>query len=108
MNSDHRVSAKIGDFITEAVKEDAAGDLRQRVGPGKGGEYDAHHRGINTQLCGQLRRGNPQHRAVEIVDHGTDRQQRKDTDTPPGRPRAGRGGGRRVIMAIRVHSRFLS
>ena len=24
------------------------------------------------------------------------------------RPRAGRGGGRRVIMAIRVHSRFLS
>ena len=92
---------KIGDFVAKAVKKQPAGDLRQGVGPGESGEKYPHDRWIDPQLSGELWGGDPQHGAVEVVDHGADGQQRKNADAPPGAARGdGRLGGSRRVRAI--------
>ncbi len=85
VNSDHRVSdKKVGHFVAKAVEKQSAGDLRQSIGPGEGGEEDSHDRRVDPQLSGELWGGDPQYGAIEIVDHGANGQQRKNADTPPG------------------------
>lgn len=89
---------KIGHFVAKTVEKQPAGDLRQSVGPGESGEEDPHERRVDPQLTGQLWGGDPQHGAIEVVDHGADGQQRKNADAPPGAARGDGwlGGGRRV------------
>ncbi len=100
---------EIGHLITKAVEEHAARNLRQRIGPGKGGKDNPHHRRADAKLLSQLRRRDAQNGTVEIVNHGPHCQQRQNTNAPPGaRYRVNRLSGSHAILAKWVHSVYLS
>ncbi len=72
-------------MLPKRSRNSPAGDLRQSIGPGEGGEEDSRDRRVNPQLSGELWGGDPQYGAIEIVDHGANGQQRKNADAPPER-----------------------
>lgn len=49
----------IGDLAAEAVEEEAARHLHRDIGPRERGEHDAHHRRVDAELLGELRRSHP-------------------------------------------------
>ena len=61
---------------TEPVAQPAAGDLKQRVGPGEGAEDDAHRHLVEAELFADLRRCGRNIDAVEVGDeiHHADQQ----------------------------------
>ena len=75
---------EIGEARADAVQEPSAGDLRRGIAPRERGEDDAHHRGGNVQFGSHVRSGDAKHRAVQVVDHGADRDQGEDAEASAG------------------------
>jgi hypothetical protein len=59
---------EIGEPAAEPVEKHAAGNLRHDIRPGKRREHHAHNGCIDAELLRHRRSGNPEHRAIEVVD----------------------------------------
>gem|GEM_PF-5317899 len=74
-------------FRAEAVKQQAAGDLADHIGPAKGGEDQAELDRRQPKLIFYRRSGDRQDRAVSIGHHRKKQDQAEDPDTHAGGPR---------------------
>ena len=66
-----RQARAVGEARAEAVEEDAARNLQQRVAPRERGEHEAHRRRGEAQILREVRRGDAEHGAIEVVQHDT-------------------------------------
>jgi hypothetical protein len=94
---------KIRDLAAETIKKQAARNLRGHIAPGEYREHQPHQRGVDAQFLGQLWRRDAEHRAVEIIDHRADGEQREDPVARLRTAHAGCGGaGRQRILLGQV------
>ena len=76
----------VGQARAEPVEHEAAGDLRERIGPRERREDQAHQLGADRELLHERRLSDAHDGAIDVVEHRRERDEREDAEARARRP----------------------